>query len=313
MPARDHVHLVPAERAVSGGYDLTRRIAHQRGANFSLGFRLLPRAKRRAVYAAYAACRIPDDIVDETTVGADREQARERLDAWAAEVEATYAGNPSTPATRALAEVLAAGTPIPKAALLGLVEGCRMDLERSRYATFGELERYCELVAVTISDISLVVFGIRDPAAAGHGRHLAMALQLTNICRDVGEDAGRGRIYLPGDELAAHGVGEEEILSGRVHHNRYRNLMSFQCARARRHFGSANPLPASLERDSRPAVRVMGGVYRRILDRIAADPVTAYGRRTELPLWQRVTAVAAGLLGAPFVLRVERPARSRSG
>lgn len=298
---------------MNGGHVLTRRIAHHRGANFSLGFRLLPRGKRRAVYAAYAACRIPDDIVDEVGEGADPEEARRRLDAWAEELESAYAGRPTTPATRALAEVLESGTAIPKAALLGLVDGCRMDLERSRYTTFAELERYCELVAVTISDISLAVFGVRDASAAGLGRHLAMALQLTNICRDVGEDVGRGRIYLPGEEMADHGVDEDEVISGSVDHDRYRRLMAFQCGRAMDFFRAANPLPCALARDARPAVRVMGGVYRRILDRIAADPVAAYTRRTELPRWQRFAAVAAGLLGAPFVLRVGRPARSSAG
>lgn len=298
---------------MNAGHDFARRIAHHRGANFSLGFRLLPAGKRRAVYAAYAACRIPDDIVDEVGEGGDLEAARHRLDAWAEEVEAAYAGRPTTPATRALAEVLEGGTAVPKAALLGLVDGCRMDLERSRYATFAELERYCELVAVTISDISLAVFGVREATAPGLGRHLAMALQLTNICRDVGEDVGRGRIYLPGEEIAAFGVSEDELLSGSVEHDRYRRLMAFQCDRAREFFRAANPLPRALARDARPAVRVMGGVYRRILDRIAADPVAAYGRRTELPRWQRFTAVAAGLLGAPFVLRAVRPAQSSAG
>jgi phytoene synthase len=279
---------------------VVRRIAHTRGSNFSLGFRLLPAAKRAAVYAAYAACRIPDDIVDEA--GADEEPGtvKQRLDAWAMELEATYAGHPGTDATRALAAVLGR-FPVPKAALLGLVEGCRMDLQRHRYGSFAELERYCELVAVTISDISLSIFGVLDPQAGRHGRNLAMALQLTNICRDVGEDVGRGRIYLPLDELAAHGVKEEDVVAGRVDTHTYRALLASQCARARSFFIAANPLPPCVEADSRTAVRVMGGVYRRVLDRVAADPVRAYAIRADLPRWQRVWAVVAGHLGLPFV------------
>jgi len=136
-----------------------RRLAHRRGANFSLGFRLLPAAKRRAVYAAYAACRVPDDIVDEAGPDVAPAELHRRLDAWREEIEGTYARRPGTPATVALAEVLPS-FPIPMDALLGLVEGCRMDLEHSRYRTFAELERYCELVAVTISDISLAIFGV---------------------------------------------------------------------------------------------------------------------------------------------------------
>ena len=280
--------------------EVVRRLAHRRGANFSLGFRLLPVEKRRAVYAAYAACRIADDIVDEADPGAGREEIRRRLDEWSEEVERTYRGSPGTPATRALAEVLAR-YPIPKHALLGLVDGCRMDLERGRYASFSELERYCELVAVTISEISLAIFGMLDARARDHGRQLAIALQLTNVCRDVGEDVRRDRIYLPLDELARFGVTEAELLTERVDTEGYAALMAFQCERARAHFREANPLPALLEADARPAVRVMGGVYRRVLDRVQRDPRGAFHARVELPLWQRLTAIAAGLLGRPFV------------
>lgn len=279
---------------------VVRRLAHRRGANFSLGFRLLPVEKRRAVYAAYAACRIADDIVDEADPGAGREEIRRRLDEWSEEVERTYRGSPGTPATRALAEVLAR-YPIPKHALLGLVDGCRMDLERGRYATFSELERYCELVAVTISEISLAIFGMLDARARDHGRQLAIALQLTNVCRDVGEDVRRDRIYLPLDELVRFGVTESELVAGNVDTEGYAALMAFQCERARAHFREANPLPALLEADARPAVRVMGGVYRRVLDRVQRDPRGAFHARVELPLWQRFTAIAAGLLGRPFV------------
>jgi 15-cis-phytoene synthase len=279
---------------------VVRRIAHRRGANFSLGFRLLPAAKRRAVYAAYAACRIPDDIVDEVGGGTESGEIERRLDAWVEELRATYAGSPATPATVALAEVLESFA-IPQDAFLGLVEGCRMDLERSRYATYEELERYCDLVAVTISEISLAIFGMLREEARDLGRHLALALQLTNICRDVGEDLGRGRIYLPVDELERFRVHPDCLAAGRPDAAAYGELMAFQCARARRHFAAANELPAALAADSRPAVRVMGGVYRRVLDRVARQPLRALRERVELPAWERGWAVAAGLLGAPFV------------
>ncbi len=277
-----------------------RRLSHRRGANFSLGFRRLPAAKRHAVYAAYAVCRVPDDIVDEAPPDETAAVTRSRLDAWAREVEETYRGRPSTPVTEALAAVLPRFA-IPEEAFLGLVEGCRMDLERSRYETFAELERYCELVAVTISDISLSIFGMRDRRAPALGRHLAMALQLTNICRDVGEDLQRGRVYLPLDELAAHGVTVDELERGAVDTGRYRALMRFQCARARAHFAAANDLPGCLESDARWAVRVMGSVYRRVLDRVARQPVRAFSRKAELPRWERWWTVARASLGAPFV------------
>jgi phytoene synthase len=299
MPARTAVHVVPAEGAVSSRAEV-RRLAHRRGANFSLGFRLLPAAKRRAVYAAYAACRIPDDIVDEAESGADRAELHRRLDVWSEEVERTYRGQPTVAAAEALAEALAS-YPIPKEALLGLVEGCRMDLDRCRYETFAALERYCELVAVTISEISLAIFGMLRPEARASGRHLALALQLTNICRDVGEDVQRDRIYLPLDELARFGVREDDLLGGRVGGDGYARLMAFQCERARDQFREANPLPGLLARDARPAVRVMGGVYRRVLDQVRARPQHAFHERMELPRWQRIGVIAAGLLGRPFV------------
>jgi len=175
-----------------------------------------------------------------------------------------------------------------------------MDLWKRRYASFGELERYCELVAVTISEISLAIFGAGDPRAAAAGRSLALALQLTNMCRDVGEDVGRGRIYLPLDELARFGVGEEDLLAARVDTPAYRALMAFECERAREYFRAARGLPRAIARDSRSAVRVMGGVYRRVLDRIDAAPVAAFSRRVELPRWQRLITVAAGVAGLPF-------------
>lgn len=279
---------------------VVRALTQRRGANFSLGFRLLPPAKRRAVYAAYAACRVPDDIVDEAEKGVEPAVLAAQLDGWAGEIEAAYAGTPSTPVTQALAEVLREFA-IPREALLGLVEGCRLDLEKSRYENFAELERYCELVAVTIAEISLAIFGLVREEGRALGRQLAMALQLTNICRDVREDAQRGRVYIPVDELTAFGVRVERLVMGEVDAVAYRQLMAYQCHRARRFFLAANPLPGCLARDARAAVRVMGGVYRRILDRIACDPVAAFQRRVELPTWERVWAVAHGVCGGAFV------------
>jgi phytoene synthase len=280
------VHLVPTAGEPVSERAEVRRLAHRRGANFSLGFRLLPAA----------TCRIPDDIVDEAEPGADPAEVERRLDAWADEVRATYAGRPGTPATRALAEVLPE-YPVPVEALLGLVEGCRMDLRQRRYASFAELTRYCDLVAVTISDISLAIFGSTHPQGARLGRHLAMALQLTNVCRDVGEDLGRGRIYIPMDELARFAVREADLIAGRIDTGAYRELMAFECERARDHFAAARSLPGVTVRDSRAAVRVMGGVYRRVLARVAADPVRAFRERAELTRRERFAAVAGGLIG----------------
>jgi 15-cis-phytoene synthase len=276
-----------------------RHLTHTQGPNFSVGFRFLSSAKRRAVYAAYAVCRVADDIVDEVAPGADSEDARGRLDAWEAEIEAAYVGRPHHPVTRALAESLDRFA-VPKEAFFGLIEGCRMDLVKHRYADFTELEHYCELVAVTISDISLAIFGVLDRAATSYGRDLALALQLTNICRDVGEDTERGRIYLPLDELERFRVTEEQLFA-RNGDAPFRELMAFQTARARDHFHAANPLPQTLERDARLGVRLMGLVYARILARIAAEPEQVLHSRVALHGPDRARVILAGVLRRPFV------------
>ena len=176
---------------LDAAYAECRAIAHKHGANFSVGFRFLPKAKRRAVYAAYAFCRVADDIADEP--GVDKSQ---RLDQWQAELDRAYANNPTHPITIALADALTRFD-IPKSAFVALIDGCRQDMVKTRYETFEELLHYCELVASSISDISLPIFGYRTPKAIDHGRSLATALQLTNVTRDIGDDLTRDRIYVP--------------------------------------------------------------------------------------------------------------------
>jgi 15-cis-phytoene synthase len=227
------------------------------------------------------------------------EGARRALDAWQAEVEAAYAGRPGESATRALAESLER-FPIPRQAFLDLIEGCRWDLVRPRYPTFAELERYCELVAVTVSDISLAIFGVTRAEAPRLGRCLALALQLTNICRDVGEDAGRDRVYLPLDELEHFGVAEGDLLARRPT-PAFCALMVHQVERARACYRAANGLPDCVERDARLGVRLMGLVYARILERIAVRPEAVLARRVRLGPSGRAAVVLAGLARRPFV------------
>jgi phytoene synthase len=251
------------------------------------------------VYAAYAVCRVADDIVDEVPPGGSVDQARRSLDEWQVEVEAAYDGRPNVTVTRALAASLER-FPIPKEAFFGLIEGCRWDLEKNRYPTFAELERYCELVAVTISDISLAIFGTVDARAPRYGRSLAMALQLTNICRDVGEDTERDRVYIPVDELTRFGVAKEDLY-GRRPTAAFLDLMAYQVDRARSYFREANPLPETIEPDARLGVRLMGIIYARILERIGARPAAVLTRRVSIGKLGRVGVVLAGLLRRPFV------------
>ena len=279
---------------VDDAYAECRAIAHKHGANFSVGFRFLPRAKRRAVYAAYAFCRVADDISDDpgTDVG-------ERLDAWQRELDACYENRPAHPITIALADALTRFD-IPKSAFIDLIDGCRQDMVKSRYETFEELLHYCHLVATSISDISLSIFGYRTERAREYGRHLATALQLTNVTRDVGDDLGRDRIYLPREELRRFGVSEEDVIA-RVENDRMRSLIEFQIARAERYFHQAEPLLAELAFDARFGVLLMGGIYATVLSKLRKDPLVVIRKRLSLTKLQKVMVVGTRMLRPHFV------------
>src|SRR5688500_5400345 len=250
---------------IDDSYAFCRRIAHRYGANFSVGFRFLPRAKRRAVYASYAFCRWADDIADEPGQDIDA-----RLSAWQQELERAWSGRPEHPITIALADA-ARRFPIPKEAFIALIDGCRQDMVKTRYADFDELLHYCDLVATSISDISLSIFGYRDPEARSWGRNLSTALQLTNITRDIGDDLDRGRIYIPATELAQFGVSESD-LEQRAKTPAMEALTRFQIERAEGYFRRAEPLLRDLEYDARFATLPIGSVYARVLAKIRRDP-----------------------------------------
>jgi phytoene synthase len=266
-------------------YAACRRVAHRYGANFSVGFRFLPREKRDAVYASYAFCRFVDDVVDESP-GAD---VRERIDEWEEELERCYAARPTRPVTFALADTLTR-YPIPKSAFAGLIEGCRMDLVKKRYADFEELMVYSELVATTISTMSLAIFGYRGEAAVERGRDLATAFQLTNILRDVGEDLEKDRIYLPQDELFRFGVSEEDLKARRVTPE-FSELMRFQVQRVRDRYHRAEPLLTMISADARRCTCLMGAVYYQVLERIEASGYRVFGRRIGLSFGEKLVLV----------------------
>lgn len=282
---------------VDAAYAECRAIAHKQGANFSVGFRFLPPAKRRAVYAAYAFCRVADDIADED--GASRESRLSDLDAWQRELDACYEGSPTQPITIALADALERFD-IPKNAFVALIDGCRQDMTKTRYATFPELLHYCELVATSIAHISLSIFGYRSAKALDYGRSLATALQLTNITRDVGDDVTRDRIYIPAEELRRFDVEEREILE-RVENDRVRRLIEFQIARAQQYFREAEPLLRELDFDARFPTLLMGGVYATVLTKLSKDPLIAVRRRLSLSTLQKLAVVGSRVLRPHFV------------
>ena len=286
---------------LDAAYAECRAIAHKHGANFSVGFRFLPPRKRRAVYAAYAYCRVADDIADEedesTSLPVDSKTRR--LDAWQRELDAAYAGSPTHPITIALADALQSFA-IPKSAFVALLDGCRQDMVKTRYETFAELLQYCELVASSISDISLAIFGYRSDSAIEHGRSLATALQLTNVTRDIGDDLGRDRVYLPAEELRRFGVSEEELFA-RAGNDRMRRLIEFQIARAEGYFREAEPLLHELDFDARFPTLLMGGVYATVLAKLRKDPLLAIRERLSLSPFQKMLVVGSRVLRPHFV------------
>ena len=282
---------------VDAAYDHCRAITHKHGGNFSVGFRFLPAVKRRAVYAAYAFCRVADDIADE---GSDSvEQKLTSLDAWQSELEAAYEQRPTQPITIALADALQHFA-IPKSAFIALIDGCRQDMVKTRYETFEELLHYCDLVATSISDISLAIFGYRSAEALTYGRNLATALQLTNVTRDIGDDVTRDRIYLPAEELRQFGVDEREIFE-HAENDRVRQLVEFQIARAERYFTEAEPLLRQLDFDARFPTLLMGGVYATVLAKLRKDPLLAVRSRLSLSRIQKLLVIGSRVLRPHFV------------
>jgi 15-cis-phytoene synthase len=293
---------------IDEAYAECRAIAHKHGANFSVGFRFLPATKRRAVYAAYAYCRFADDIADDLDCGGhaaaiDAEQRHGRrtpeLDAWQRELDACYDGRPSHPITIALADALQHFA-IPKSAFVALLDGCRQDMVKSRYETFDELLHYCDLVATSISDISLPIFGFRSERAREYGRNLATALQLTNVTRDVGDDLERDRVYVPAEDLRRFGVSEAELFARRAS-DRLRSLIEFQIARAEQYFRDAEPLLHELSFDARFGVLLMGGIYATVLANLRKDPLVVIRRRLSLSRLQKVMVVGTRMLRPHFV------------
>jgi phytoene synthase len=299
---------------IDEAYAFCRSVAHKHGANFSVGFRFLPKVKRRAVYAAYAYCRLADDIADEGLT-ADSEQltgshspvsgqlsavsSSHQLDLWQRELDACYAGSPSHAITIALADSLQHFA-IPKSAFVALIDGCRQDVVKTRYETFDELLHYCELVAASISDISLAIFGYRTDAAIEHGRNLSTALQLTNVTRDVGDDLARDRVYLPQEDLRRFGVSERDLFARRES-EAMRSLIDFQIARAESYFVAAEPLLDELDFDARFPVVLMGGIYATVLSKLRKDPLIVIRKRLSLTKLQKLAVVGTRMLRPHFV------------
>jgi phytoene synthase len=247
------------------------------GSSFYYAFLFLPRPRRAAITAFYAFCREVDDVVDEVS---DAGVARTKLAWWRGEVARAFAGQPSHPVMLALMpHVPHYG--LKASQLEAVIEGCEMDLEQTRYLDFPGLRRYCHLVAGVVGEVAALIFGQTDPKTTEYAHKLGLAFQLTNIIRDVGEDAMRGRIYLPVNELQQFDVKAHEILN-RVHSERFVALMKFQADRAHACYDEALALlPAADRRTQKPGL-MMASIYRTLLREIERDNFQVLDRRVSL-------------------------------
>jgi phytoene synthase len=274
-----------------------------RDTNFYYSFLVLPPRKRRAIVAVWDFCRAVDDAVDEVAAGADMgARAAAQLESWRLELDACYAAadeaggqSPRTAQGRMLRQY-AREFNLPRAPFDELIEGVAMDLQYDRYPTFEALAEYCRRVASTVGLVCVEIFGYRNPRAREYAVNLGMALQLTNIIRDVGVDLQRGRTYLPAEDLERFGVTEEALRRGVVT-TPVRRLLAFECARARDFYRRAAACLPPEDARSLVAAEIMGGIYLAILDRIERAGYDVFHERIRVPRPRRAL-IALRLWGA---------------
>lgn len=265
-------------RILASGYAVAKRITKQYAKTFYFASHFLPRQKKRAAYAVYAICRASDEAVDDNdhVGGADELAHVER------NIQAAYDGSAlNTPLLLAFRDAVIRYQ-IPRSYFDLLLEGMRMDLDQSRYPTFLELYDYCYKVAGVIGLIMLKIFGQRDPQAGQHAVELGVAMQLTNIIRDIKEDAERGRIYIPQDELARYGVSERQIIQAELD-EQLRALLIYQIERARQYYaGSVAGIKMISSRSARFVVYAMKEIYGAILEVVERNGYDVFHERAHV-------------------------------
>jgi 15-cis-phytoene synthase len=258
------------------------RLTRRSRSNFFYAFLCLPRPQREAIFAVYAFCRIVDDAVD---LGRDREEQRRQLERWRHEINRVYDGVPEHPVAERLQQAIRTFR-IPRSALLEIIAGVEMDLQQATYETFEDLYPYCYRVASAVGLCCIEIFGYADPRAREYAINLGIALQLTNILRDVQADARAGRVYLPQEDLRRFGVTAEHLAGGRYTAH-FVDLMTWQATRARQYYERAwAALPPA---DARRlfAAEIMGRTYFALLRVIEARRYRVFGGRVTLPAYRR--------------------------
>ena len=256
------------------------------GSSFYYAFLFLPPERRAAITAFYSFCREVDDVVDETR---DLGVAQTKLAWWRQEVAQAFTGTPNHPVTQAL---MPHTQPfgIEARHLLAVIDGCQMDLDQNRYLDFANLQQYCHLVAGIVGEVAARIFGQTQPETTAFAHQLGLAFQLTNITRDVGEDAARGRIYLPVNELQQFDVKAHELLKrgpapgtdASDFERRFKALMAFQCERALATYDQALAMLPEADRRAQKPGLMMASIYRTLLREIAEDPLLVLTQRVSL-------------------------------
>ena len=251
--------------------------AARSGSSFYYSFLFLPVEQRRAITALYAFCREVDDVVDECS---DQNVAQRKLDWWQKEIEQCFSGQPRHPVSRALQQPLQSYN-LPAEYFQEIIDGMKMDLQQNRYQTFSELALYCHRVAGIVGLLSAEIFGYRHRDTLKYAEELGTALQLTNIIRDVREDARRDRIYLPLDELREHRIDPRDLLDDRIT-DKLRQLLGFQAQRARSYYRRAvSQLPPE-DRYAQRSGLIMAEIYQSLLDEMEADEFRVLQQRLSL-------------------------------
>lgn len=284
--------------------------AARSGSSFYYSFLFLPPEKRRAITAFYAFCREVDDVVDEIP---DIDVARAKLEWWRAEVARIGTAEAQHPVSLAIAPFLVSAAnpdaPIERERLLEVIEGMQMDLDQTRYLDFADLRRYCHYVAGVVGIVAARIFGASEPRTLDYAEQLGLAFQLTNIIRDVGEDARAGRVYLPHDEMQRFGVKVADLRAGKSS-PAFVALMQFQADRARDLYASALAcLPAADRRNQRPGL-IMATIYRTLLEEVARDDFPVLTHRVGLtPLRKLMLAWRTWVFGVPARIGLGAPRR----
>lgn len=254
------------------------------GSSFHYSFGLLPAERRRGIETVYAFCRAADDAADGGPP--DPQRAAAEIARYRQEIARCFDGTPSLPLTRRLQQTVHRFG-IPRRPFDDLLDGVEMDLRRTRYATFDELVVYCRRVASAVGHMCLPIFGAREPGSRDYADRLGIALQLTNILRDLRQDAERGRLYLPEEEMREFGYTEEALLRGE-RSDPFLRLMRHQAERARRQFDAAAAALPAADRPRLLAAEVMAAIYRRLLDRIERSGFEVFARRIRVPRLQQI-------------------------